>query len=312
MGNFRVLNRLASRFKFFPFPLWNDLDRKSVVSVKEMDSSRSIFLDSPTCLLSNRVAPRVYLDRDSHELCVFIDHEFKEIWKDTVFKEIGEQPENFAFTVPTYPHWQMDSSLYWFPQNGPDPTANVGPWNAKKTNGSSLLIIIDEKVAKEKKGRPSIIEDGFALALTPSQWKDFQEIVEKGGELQIEKLRFIVRNREEIGAPSLDLEVSDEDLERMRNFLRITKEEDGDGPELPPIGTTISHPKHPHKLTVTDLTEIYAEYEAGFGCDLCERIGSGKSFHCSVQGCDYDLCAKCGHPYVEKQQSEMMVEDSCS
>ena len=274
-------------------------------------------MDSLGCLLPYRVAPRVYLDRDSQELCVFIDHEFKEIWKETVFQEISEQPEpeNFAFSLPTYPHWQMDSSLFWFPQNGREHAANVGPWNAKKTNGSSLLIIIDQKVAKEKKGRPSIVEDGFAFALTPSQWKEFQEIVENGGELQIEKLRFIVRNCEEIGAPSIELDVSDEDLERMRNFLRLgQKEEDGDGPELPPIGTTISHPKHnPHELTVTDLSTICSGYEGGgFSCDICERYASGKSFHCSVEGCNYDICARCGDPYVKKQQGEMTVEDSCS
>lgn len=174
-GLARVLARLGEAARFFPYPAWNDITRKSVLTESEL--SQSAFSDNGISIL-----PGLHVLREGDAVTVYITRRNRDI----LSQELDQHNAALVLATELIPG-NADGVLVWHP-GAAHPAATTARLFAVSASGLS-----DENTLKRLTGcfvalslspdlrhGASLVEDGFAVFLSVTEWAGFKNAIHAG------------------------------------------------------------------------------------------------------------------------------------
>jgi hypothetical protein len=152
-GAYRVLGRIGERYRHFPFPLWNDLERKSVVGEREGETLLA--------KVARMRTPGVSFLMEDERVRVLLSPSARAI----VGRGVAALPLGTAFALLVKPAPGANAVLVWHP--GQKEPAAISPEGSdgSRTSGSCLFVAPGQRA---NQGR--MVEDGYSLLLSADAW----------------------------------------------------------------------------------------------------------------------------------------------
>jgi len=167
-GPTRVLARLGQAEAHYPFPTWNERGRKGVVF-------KSSFEQSVLGKITVRISGMFTVLMQDQRVTLRVQRTLAPQWRDAMLK-LPDAP--FAMLPLRDP--KANACLVWVPgQREASAIAPVGSDGTRVTGG--CLIFGGEQTACGGK----LIEDGFAIALVPSKFRELRTALAEGTPLTI-------------------------------------------------------------------------------------------------------------------------------
>jgi hypothetical protein len=173
-GLARVLARLGEAARFFPYPVWNNIMRNSVLAEAEL--TKSAFSDSGISQL-----PGLHVLREGDTVTVHIARQSREMLSQGL-----DQHDALVIATELVPG-SADGVLVWHP-GAAHPVAITARLFAVGAGGLS-----DDKTLKRLAGcfaalslspdgrhGASLVEDGFAILLSAPEWAGFKNAMQAG------------------------------------------------------------------------------------------------------------------------------------
>jgi hypothetical protein len=151
-GTYRVLTRIGLQLRVFPYPVWGDLERASVVTPRESESllgrvPRVPALNVFFVMTDERL--RISVPRDSLNL----------------LRGIGSLPTNTAFVLLTRPAPNANSILTWTPGQQEMSGISQDDSDGSRLSGTCLMI-----VPAAQRDQIRQFEDGYSLHFSGESW----------------------------------------------------------------------------------------------------------------------------------------------
>lgn len=164
----RVTAQLGNSYRYYPYPFWSDFQRAPVSSSKDMDTS---LLEK----LPRAHARASYYEENNH-IFLLLDPSARE--------RLHKQLQNVAVQQPLALRTQVDpradSCLVWSAgQTKPMAIIPPGSKDLRKT-GAFLMFVPEQKEAEIR-----MIEDGYAILLTTTDWQRIREAIDSGADVSI-------------------------------------------------------------------------------------------------------------------------------
>jgi hypothetical protein len=173
-GLARVLARQGEAARFFPYPPWNDIGRKSVFA--EEESSQSVFSDNGIPSL-----PGLHVLREGDTVSVYIARQTCE-----PLRQALDKYDALVLGAELVPG-SADGVLVWHP-GAAHPVAITARLFAVGTGGLSedkslkrlAGCFVAISLSPDGKQGASLVEDGFAIFLSAPAWAGFKKAVQAG------------------------------------------------------------------------------------------------------------------------------------
>lgn len=171
-GLARVLARLGEAARFFPYPVWNDIGRKSVLAEEEL--SQSAFSDSGIAQL-----PGFHVLREGDTVTVHIARRSRELLNQTLDKH-----DALVLATELVPG-SADGVLVWHPGAAhPVATtprlfvAGAGGLSADKSLKRLAGCFVAISLSPDGRHGASLVEDGFVIFLAAPEWAGFKKAMQ--------------------------------------------------------------------------------------------------------------------------------------
>jgi hypothetical protein len=152
-GAYRVLGRIGESSRHFPFPLWNDLDRKSVASEREGETLLA--------KVARMRTPGVSFLVEDERVWVSLSPSTRA----TIGRGVAALPRGTAFALLVKPAKAANAVLVWHPGRKEPAAISPDGSDGSRTSGSCLLVVPGQS---ENQGR--MVEDGYSLRLSAEAW----------------------------------------------------------------------------------------------------------------------------------------------
>jgi hypothetical protein len=151
-GTYRVLTRIGLQLRVFPYPIWADLERASVVTARESESllgrvPRLPALNVFFVVTDERL--RISVPRDSLNL----------------LRGIGSLPSNTAFVLLIRPAPSANSILTWSPGQQEMSGISQDGSDGSRLSGTCLMV-----VPAAQRDQIRLFEDGYSLHFSSESW----------------------------------------------------------------------------------------------------------------------------------------------
>jgi hypothetical protein len=152
-GAYRVLMRIGERYRHFPFPLWSDLDRPSVVSERE---NETLLAKLPRI----RAIGASFVVEDERVRIQLAPSE-----RATLGRGVARLAEGAPFALLVKPAPSANAVLVWYPGQTEPMGITPDGSDGSSLSGSCLLI-----VPGGQRDQTRQVEDGYSLAFSTESW----------------------------------------------------------------------------------------------------------------------------------------------
>lgn len=151
-GAFRVLTRIGMQLRFFPFPIWADLERSSAMTSREGESRLA--------KVPRLRAPGVTYLVEDRCLSITLPNDAS-----SIARGLSTLPEGSPFALLVRPAADANAILVWTP--GQKEMSGISPEgsNGSKLSGSCLMI-----VPGTRRDQALQFEDGYSLQISFESW----------------------------------------------------------------------------------------------------------------------------------------------
>jgi hypothetical protein len=164
----RVTALLGKSYRYYPYPFWSDLQRASVGSPKDMDTS---LLEK----LPRAHARASYYEEDNHIFLLLYPPAREQLQKQ--LRQVSLQ-QPLALRTQVDP--RADSCLVW--SAGEKKPMAISPPGSKGLRKTGAFLMF---VPEQKENEIRMIEDGYGILLTTADWQRIREAFESGADLSI-------------------------------------------------------------------------------------------------------------------------------
>jgi len=168
-GMTRVAALLGMNYRHYPYPVWSDLRRDAVASVKSM--KKSFLAQIP------RVSTRASYYEEGNHIFLSVDPESREILQ----QGLSKLPPRSPLILNTWIDSRADACMVWSSKDDAPPTAIAPPGSKGVRRTGSFLAFVPEQQTNEIKP----IEDGYSLLITNSSWQKIREALASGSSVSI-------------------------------------------------------------------------------------------------------------------------------
>jgi len=203
-GAVRATTILGRQYRFFPCAPWADRQRRSLASLKDMESSilgkvgtlrvpgPVVYLEGSTVSLEHLPMTHGLSNQTVHftDQCVVL--EVPTSARQRVEELLKGVPENIEISVLSNPDPLADAILYWSPGSNQPHSISAEGSRRQRIGGNFVLFVPDQS-----EDAVTVHEDGFVVKATAQTWKGVRASLAGGTSLRIpakaDGLRFEIR-----------------------------------------------------------------------------------------------------------------------
>jgi Domain of unknown function (DUF3480) len=167
-GLTRVTALIGMKYRYYPCPIWSDLERESLISLREMNNSllRQI----------SRVGVRAsYYEEENHIYLSVPPSEQPELQE-----SLDRLPPTKPVALRTRPDPRANACLVWRPGQNQMMAITRPNSNGSRMTGAFLAFLPEQNVNEVRNS-----EDGFVFFLTSSDWQKVREALRSGSDVFI-------------------------------------------------------------------------------------------------------------------------------
>ncbi len=168
-GITRVVALLGLKYRHYPYPVWSDLKRDAVASIKSMKKN-----------LMSRV-PRISADASYYEEGNHIFLSVQPASREFLQQGLSQVPPGSPLIINTWIDSRADACLVWSSKDNAPPAAISPPDSKGARKTGSFLAFVPEQETNEIK----LIEDGYSVFITSSSWQKIREALASGSNVSI-------------------------------------------------------------------------------------------------------------------------------
>jgi hypothetical protein len=168
-GMTRVVALLGMKYRHYPYPVWSDLKRDAVASIKSMKKN----------LMAQ--VPRTSADASYYEERNHIFLSVQPGSREVLQQSLSHLPPGSPLVIDTWIDSRAVACLVWSRKDNAPTTAITPPDSKGARKTGSFLAFVPEQQTNEIK----LVEDGYSLFVTTSSWQKIREALASGSNVSI-------------------------------------------------------------------------------------------------------------------------------
>lgn len=169
VGPMRIVARLGEAAETYPYPASTDRARPNVAGAGEVQ--QTLLAQTPTLLVPGSHCTKI-------EECIEVELARSDR---ALLQRVADAPDDAAVALLTFPSPSATALLVWH-VGQPNPRAYAAPGASLDRLGGHFCLLVSEQ--EEDGGQ--LLEDGFAMSLTPTSWGRVRRALAGGDDITVE------------------------------------------------------------------------------------------------------------------------------